>query len=462
MQPNNDDNNNKNNSNNPPTVLISTCLLIAVTVCSSAGTVFDELTTIKDVPPFLAAFWRLFLQNVVQFIPFIISLRKVWREDEEQRVMKHWEQSKDGEDGKGGGGLALNLEMDDEHDYENEYDHEYYNKSLEMEQSNEHNDELILPKYIKSLPLLFVSGFALGTHFSMWVYSLRYTSITHSLLWVSMGPIVLNFGSWAMYGIGKLLVLASCSITFFIVKKPTWLETLGTIVGMSGAVVMLLDTGSKDHDIHGNHNFNDGSHPPSIHGDIAAFTGAVAVCIYLIIGKKVRSWLPIWLYIFPVIGFASFTCLVFALLDNTDKSIWRGMTNISVFGLFSKEYFLYALYLGVGPGILGHTMLSTLLKYISPLIVSTAMLSEPIMGSFIGYIFGMQPMPQLYTWVGGGVLLVGLVLVVIGENESGQKDGCNIEQQQMSKQTGLRLDTKKNENYGAIIIDERDLIRNKK
>ena len=71
----------------------------------------------------------------------------------------------------------------------------------------------------------------------------------------------------------------------------------------------------------------------------------------------------------------------------------------------------------------------------SPLIISTAMLSEPILESILGYYLGLQPLPGLYTRVGvhlktlrnlhfqhgGGALLIGLVLVVVGENKVSSK-----------------------------------------
>lgn len=416
-------------NSDPSTAIIGVCLFLSVTICSSAGAVFDTLTTYKDVPPFLAAFWRLFLQNVVQLVPFLLSLRQAWRKDQERKLMNHW---------AGDGGLALRNEMDDNNDNDD-------NKEPSELELQERKNELILPKFVKALPLLFISGVGLGTHFSMWVYSLRNTSITHSLLWVSMGPIVLNFGSWVLYMTSKVFALYSFSM--IMVKRPSWFETLGAILGIIGAVVMLLDINNDDNDNSSNSERENQNHLPSVRGDLAAFSGAVAVCVYLIIGQKLRSWLPIWLYMFPVVGFASMTCLFFALLDGTDVTTWRGMTNSSVFGFLSKDYFVYVLYLGIGPGIFGHTMLSTLLKYISPLIVSTAMLGEPITGSIIGHIFGLQPMPELYTWIGGGVLLLGLVLVVTGESQSDNEEqdtkGCDSVDQSLQQ-------TINKEDYGTL------------
>lgn len=50
-------------------------------------------------------------------------------------------------------------------------------------------------------------------------------------------------------------------------------------------------------------------------------------------------------------------------------------------------------------GLLGHTMVNNLLEHLSPLIVSVVLLMEPLVGSLIGFAFGKQDMPGLFTWV---------------------------------------------------------------
>ena len=45
------------------------------------------------------------------------------------------------------------------------------------------------------------------------------------------------------------------------------------------------------------------------------------------------------------------------------------------------------------------------------------MLLEPLLGSYIGYLFGMQALPSVYTFSGGLILLIGLLLVIIGEGD---------------------------------------------
>jgi len=325
-------------------------------------------------------------------------------------------------------------------------------------------EEPLLSRYWQSLPLCIISGIFLGIHFSMWVFSLRHTSLTHSLLWVSMGPIVLNGGTWFLYLLGQsqcMVTIALCaaiSLILVSVRRPSAMETTGVLLGISGAIVMLVgvkrvgsvnstrtDDDNEIHEMHAPPNHP--NHPPTVYGDAAAFSGAVAVCVYLIIGQKLRTFLPIWLYVFPVIGAATITCLIFSLLDDNDPCTIYGFTRTSIFGFLSRDFFLYALYLGVGPGIFGHTLLNALLKYVSPLVVSTAMLMEPIIGSVIGYYCGLQPLPDVYTWIGGGVLMVGLVLVVMGENE--QADDIEVDFQKNQSRNSCSGDIDKG-SYGSI------------
>jgi hypothetical protein len=55
------------------------------------------------------------------------------------------------------------------------------------------------------------------------------------------------------------------------------------------------------------------------------------------------------------------------------------------------------------------------------------MLSEPLIGSCMGYLAGMQSIPGIYTWLGGVVLLGGLFAILYGEN---RKDAAAATAQQ--------------------------------
>jgi drug/metabolite transporter (DMT)-like permease len=191
------------------------------------------------------------------------------------------------------------------------------------------------------------------------------------------------------------------------------------MLGLVGSIVLLGDVRRNS----SNHDAGDStsSQPvPTFRGDFAALIGAAAVSVYLVLGRQLREWMPLWIYAFAVKGFAYVTCLVLAaFFDPTPITFWPNdklISSSSIFGCFVPPFLLYALYLGAGPGVGGHTLLNYLLKYMSPLTISTAMLSEPILGSYMGYLAHLQNLPGIYTWCGGTIVLIGLFLILYGEN----------------------------------------------
>lgn len=311
---------------------------------------------------------------------------------------------------------------------------------------------IILPRFHSSLPLMICSGTFLGIHFSAWVYSIETTSLAHSLTWVSMGPIIISWGQWILYICG----ITCCSIFGTVNRPSTWAETSGAIVGLLGALMMLRDVTKFAPSSTAQASLQ---HEPTLKGDLAAFLGAFAVSIYLVIGRSCRSWMPLWLYIFPVVVTSAISSMMFALLDSEQPAKWSGLSETSVFGFLNMCYFPYALYLGVGPGIAGHTVFNALLKYMSPLIISTAMLSEPLFGSVLGYIFGMQQIPGLWTFLGGFVLLISLFFVSYSKEEVDEKasDSCKLlkANEKEDKYTCVKTDStplknETNHQYGAV------------
>ena len=53
-----------------------------------------------------------------------------------------------------------------------------------------------------------------------------------------------------------------------------------------------------------------------------------------------------------------------------------------------KDWWWNVVYLGLGPGILGHAILNWVMKKISPLIVASFSNFVPLFGSIIGWLFG--------------------------------------------------------------------------
>lgn len=263
--------------------------------------------------------------------------------------------------------------------------------------------------YLQALPLIALSGICLGVHFAAWVVAIELTSLTHSLLFVSMGPILLQGVNWIQFAFFNVTGRG------YTVQRPSIMATIGTLIGLIASLILMNDVIADESE---DKKESDGAiKSPTWYGDLIAVLGAATVAVYLVIGRHLQAppySLNLWTYSYGVVGTSYMTTLVLALLlaeDSFSTSAKKWLT-----GLFEGPYIGFAFYLGIGPGLLGHVLLNYLLQYLSPLTISTAMLTEPVLGGVLGYVLGLQHFPGLWTWIGGSLLLVGLVLVLRAEH----------------------------------------------
>ena len=230
----------------------------------------------------------------------------------------------------------------------------------------------------KTVLILAGSGIALAAHFGAWVTSLDHTSLAHSLLFVTSHPIIIVIG------------------TAIFVRKPHSLETAGALVGLVGAGITLLD--AKD------------SGDVTLWGDFLAFAGAITVVGYIVAGRILREWMPVFVYAVPVTLLGAILLIPFSILMGESTSA-IGWIESDLLGWFILLAFL--------AGIVGHTGLNACLRWLRPLTVSFAVTLEPIIGAFIGWFFFDEDIPQKWTWLGGFILIFGIMLVIKGGAEHG-------------------------------------------
>ena len=234
---------------------------------------------------------------------------------------------------------------------------------------------------VSTLRIVLASGFFLALHFGFWVTSLDYTSLTHSLLFVTAHPLVILTGM------------------FFFVRKPNRLELFGGIAAFVGAAISMLDVGDVQ-----------GEKAVSVFGDQLAFLGAVFVVGYLVCGRILREWMPLFLYAFPV------TLIGGLLLIPASLLLESSFSNYGAFGYIGHETLIWFAVLALIAGILGHTGLNYCLKYVSPLLISISVTLEPVIGSLIGWMFFSTGIPGMWTWIGGPILILGIISIVYGEH----------------------------------------------
>ena len=249
-------------------------------------------------------------------------------------------------------------------------------------------EETLKLQWKNSMHLLTASGICLALHFGTWLMSLDRTTLTHSLLFVTAHPLVIIIGLWLL-------------------RKPaTKMQSIGALVGFIGAAVV-VGGGASETGV-------------SLYGDFLAFLGAVTVVGYLAIGRMVRGWMPLFLYAFPVTLVSAIALTAWAILSEGLTFNLDDMTG--AFGWISVTWILYVGYLALGPGLLGHTGINAVLRWIPPLTISMMLIMEPVIGSIIGWIVGVDSIPQIWTLIGGLLMVSGLALVTFdSESEEGSE-----------------------------------------
>ena len=299
-------------------------LVLGVAICgvSSAGAIF---THVDEIPPLLRASWRL------QLTALILAPLALWQF--------------------------------------NSIDVETKSKLFEMSTGK----------------IILASGAFLALHFGFWVTSLDYTSLTHSLLFVTAHPLVILIGM------------------FLFVRRPNRMELVGGIAAFSGAAISMLDAGDVQ-----------GDRSVTFFGDQLAFLGAVFVVGYIVCGRILREWMPLFIYAFPVTLLGGLLLLPASMLLEADYSQY------GAFGYIGHETLVWFVLLAFIAGILGHTGLNYCLKYVSPLLISISVTLEPVLGSIIGWMFFSTGVPGMWTWIGGPILMLGIISILYGEHITNQ------------------------------------------
>ncbi len=214
---------------------------------------------------------------------------------------------------------------------------------------------------------LIIAGLCLGLHFSFWIASLHYTSVASASVLVTMHPV--------------MLIIAESLIFDKKFKGIVW---FGVILSFTGSALLgLADETSLD------------QFPQALLGNSLAFIAAVIFVAYFLIGRKIRQnaeWID---YVFYVYSSAAVTCIVLTF-------IWvGGIPYISLTAL------IVGVALAAGPTIIGHGSMNYAVKYVSPTLLSTLILSEAIFAAIAAY-FIFDEIPSMLSIGAMFVILTGV------------------------------------------------------
>jgi len=215
----------------------------------------------------------------------------------------------------------------------------------------------------RELQLCALSGLFLALHFWLWTASLSYTSVASSLVLVSTHPVIVAVLAYLLFQ-ERL-------------KRST---LLGILLTFGGTVLIGI---------------NDlGVGPRSLHGDLLAGGGSLAMVGYLLIGKAIRSRR----------GFLTYSVLVYAscALVLTGAGLGLGVPLLSFSG---KDLLLF---LGLAVLTLaGHTVFNWALKQVGASVVAVSFVGEPAGSAFLAWLILGEPL-TLLTAAGGSIMLLGI------------------------------------------------------
>ena len=213
--------------------------------------------------------------------------------------------------------------------------------------------------------LCALSGLCLALHFLTWFESLKWTGLAVSTVLVSTEVIFTALG-FALFLKGRIPPLGRAAI----------------LLAFAGSAVLALAGGAGQ---------------AVLYGNLLALASAVFVSVYTLIGSVQRAALSTTVYTFLTYLACLVALLVMALASHTPLTGYGG-----------REV-LIGLGLAVLCTLMGHSLFSWCLKFLSPAYVSAVKLCEPVVSGLLAVpLFGEIPTP---LQLAGMALVLGSVLL---------------------------------------------------
>lgn len=153
----------------------------------------------------------------------------------------------------------------------------------------------------------------------------------------------------------------------------------------------------------------------SLCGDLIAATSSLGAIMFLNVCKELRQRIPLFLMITPISALNSVTfSMASMVIGGTDFS----MTDHGALGWMQADRLILGLYLGGVVGFLGTVCCIAALKYLPSVVVGSVQTMMPVVGTLVAVMMGTDRLPDLFTTLGGGVLLYGVLVIADATRQS--------------------------------------------
>lgn len=227
-------------------------------------------------------------------------------------------------------------------------------------------------------PTASLAGLALALHFATWITSLSYTSMAASTAIVTTNPV------WVTL------------ITVVLTKKlPSRSVLVGLAVALAGGVIIALsDSGAS------------GPSRSPLLGDFLALFGALCATGYYLFTRKLQDRGATLRVSLGAVYASAMLWLIPALIFSAAHAQ----------ALLSPSVIIWVILLGILPQWIGHSAFHWAMQFISPTVVTTVILLEPVGAALLGWLIFREAPPAM-TYLGALVLLLGVLFVVRGDGK---------------------------------------------
>lgn len=221
---------------------------------------------------------------------------------------------------------------------------------------------------LKELKLTLLPGFILGIHFITWIIGVPMTYAANASLIVNM-----------------TVVVTPVFLYMLLREKINSSETAGTLIALIGVVILGISDFHLD--------------IRTFKGDLLSFFSMLFFALYLVLARRYKGRMSIFLYLVPLYFSAGIFCFLISLFF------------INPIKAYTLNNVVMIVALGVVPTIFGHSILNYCFRIMRGQIVSILNLGQFISAGVLAFVF-LGEVPVLSFYAAAIFIISGSVVAI--------------------------------------------------